>query len=131
MTKPFSPRELIARTRAVLRRVEEHASGGLSAENFVRVGDLDIDLAAHEARVGGKPAHLTATEFRVLSVLAGSPGEVLSRAAILDRLHDPGTIFERTLDRHINNLRKKIEADNRNPSYVITVYGVGYKLRRP
>ncbi len=131
MTKPFSPRELMARIRALLRRVEEHKPGEPGAANLVRIGDLEIDLASHEIRVGGRTANVTATEFRILAVLASSPGEVFTRAVMLDRLQDSGTIYERTLDRHINNLRKKIEADNRNPAYVVTVYGVGYKLRRP
>jgi DNA-binding response OmpR family regulator len=130
ITKPFSPRELIARIRALLRRVEERAPAQTNHGHAVRVGPLEIDLASHEVRVEGRPANLTATEFRILSVLASSPGEVFTRAALLDRLQDAGNIYERTLDRHINNLRKKIERDSRNPSYVATVYGVGYKLRR-
>ncbi|HEY1866839.1 MAG TPA: winged helix-turn-helix domain-containing protein, partial [Candidatus Cybelea sp.] len=91
----------------------------------------EIDRASHEVRVEGKPARLTTTEFRILSLLAERPGEVFTRAIMLDRLQEAGKIFERTLDRHINNLRKKIERDNRNPTHVVTVYGVGYKLRRP
>jgi two-component system, OmpR family, alkaline phosphatase synthesis response regulator PhoP len=73
---------------------------------------------------------LTATEFRILSLLAENPGEVFSRSHLLDKLGDDGEIFERTLDRHINNLRKKIEQDPRNPRYVVTVYGVGYKITK-
>ena len=130
ITKPFSPRELMARVHAVLRRIEERspASAGPSR---VRIGGLEIDPASHDVRVEGMPARLTATEFRILSILAGNPGEVFTRATMLDRLRDAGKIYERTLDRHINNLRKKIERDSRNPSYVLTVYGVGYKMRRP
>jgi DNA-binding response OmpR family regulator len=130
ITKPFSPRELMARVHALLRRIEEHSSA-TPQPHHVRIGGIEIDSASHEVRVEGKPAHLTATEFRILSILASSPGEVFTRAVMLDRLHDAGNIYERTLDRHINNLRKKIERDSRNPSYVVTVYGVGYKLRRP
>ena len=129
ITKPFSPRELMARVHAVLRRIEER-SPAASAQRL-RIGGIEIDPASHEVRVEGKPARLTATEFRILSILAESPGEVFTRAIMLDRLQEAGKIFERTLDRHINNLRKKIERDNRNPSHVVTVYGVGYKLRRP
>jgi len=128
--KPFSPRELMARVHALLRRIDERSSSGIVARQL-RIGGIEIDPSSHEVRVEGRPAQLTATEFRILSILAGSPGEVFTRATMLDRLHDTGNIFERTLDRHINNLRKKIERDNHNPSYVVTVYGVGYKLRRP
>lgn len=130
ITKPFSPRELMARVHALLRRIDERASV-TPGPHHLRIGGIEIDAGSHEVRVEGKPARLTATEFRILSILASSPGEVFTRAVMLDRLHDAGTIYERTLDRHINNLRKKIERDSRNPAYVMTVYGVGYKLRRP
>lgn len=129
MTKPFSPRELMARVHALLRRVVERSSTAVPPHQM-RIGGIEIDPASHEVRIEGKPVRLTATEFRILSILAGNPGEVLTRAMLLDRLHDAGNIFERTLDRHINNLRKKIEPDIRNPVFVVTVYGVGYKLRR-
>jgi DNA-binding response OmpR family regulator len=131
VTKPFSPRELMARIRALLRRVDERSPAKASADQVLRVGGMEIDLASHEVSIEGRPASVTATEFRILAVLASSPGEVFTRAVLLDRLQDTGNIYERTLDRHINNLRKKIECDSRNPSYVVTVYGVGYKLRRP
>ena len=130
ITKPFSPRELMARVHALLRRVEG-PSPLKDAAAHVRIGAMEIDLGSHEVRIAGKPASVTATEFRILALLAGNPGEVFTRAVLLDRLQDAGTIYERTLDRHINNLRKKIERDVRNPEYVITVYGVGYKIRRP
>jgi len=131
VTKPFSPRELMARVHALFRRIDERSPAGNPAGQSLRIGSLEIDLASHEVRVEGKSANLTATEFRILSVLASSPGEVFTRAVLLDRLQDTGNIYERTLDRHINNLRKKIERDSRNPAYVVTVYGVGYKIRRP
>ena len=130
VTKPFSPRELMARVRALLRRVG-NPSPAAAQDRVLRVGTMEIDSGSHEVRIDGRAANLTAAEFRILAILASAPGEVFTRAELLDRLHDAGNIFERTLDRHINNLRKKIERDNRNPSYVITVYGVGYKLRRP
>jgi DNA-binding response OmpR family regulator len=129
ITKPFSPRELMARVRALLRRVER--SPATSSSQSTRVGALEIDPASHEARINGKAANLTVTEFRILSVLATHPGHVFTRAVLLDRLNDTGKIFERTLDRHINNLRKKLEQDSRNPVYIVTVYGVGYKLCGP
>jgi DNA-binding response OmpR family regulator len=130
VTKPFSPRELMARVRALLRRIGDQASLKAASSHVVRIGTMEIDSTSHEVTIDGKQANLTATEFRILALLASSPGEVFTRAVLLDRLQDAGNIYERTLDRHINNLRKKIERDSRNPSYVVTVYGVGYKLRR-
>jgi DNA-binding response OmpR family regulator len=130
VTKPFSPREVVARVRALFRRVETGTLVAHGADRVKRIGDLEIDRTFYEVRVGGRPASLTATEFRILAILAENPGEVFTRAHLLDRLEDDGQIFERTLDRHINNLRKKIEADPRNPEYVMTVYGIGYKMRR-
>jgi DNA-binding response OmpR family regulator len=131
VTKPFSPRELAARVRALLRRTSERSRApGEKTGRRTRVGELEIDHNFHEVTVGGEPANLTATEFRILTLLAENPGEVFSRSHLLDKLGDDGEIFERTLDRHINNLRKKIEADPRNPRYVLTVYGVGYKMMK-
>ncbi len=130
ISKPFSPREVIARVRAVLRRSEDSAPGPSSQPGHLHVDDLDIDQAAHEVRVAGKPANLTPSEFRILATLAQSPGRVFTRAQLLDRIGDDGSIFERTLDRHVNNLRKKIERDPAAPSRILTVYGIGYKLSR-
>ncbi|MGC9993520.1 MAG: response regulator transcription factor [Candidatus Cybelea sp.] len=130
VTKPFSPRELLARVRALLRRVDER-TGARDGAGTLRIGELEIDQIARKARTAGKAANLTATEFRILAILAGNPGEVFTRAELLDRLQDGGKIYERTLDRHINNLRRKIERDSHDPSYVLTVYGVGYKLAKP
>ena len=129
ITKPFSPREVVARVRALFRRIEE-AGKSQTQGTRTRIGNLEIDHEFHEVRVAGRPAALTATEFRILSILAGNPGEVFTRSHLLDKLSDAGEIFERTLDRHINNLRKKIEADPASPQYVLTVYGVGYKVKR-
>jgi DNA-binding response OmpR family regulator len=131
VTKPFSPRELLARIRALLRRVDERSASRNGAGKPLRIDELEIDRVVHDARVDGKRANLTATEFRILAILAGNPGEVFTRAQLLDLLQDGGNIYERTLDRHINNLRRKIERDSRDPAYVLTVYGVGYKLKRP
>ncbi len=131
VTKPFSPREVVARVRALVRRTSEGADTS-SAEHTrrTRVGDLEIDHNFHEVSVAGATIALTATEFKILTLLAQNPGEVFTRSHLLDRIGDDGEIFERTLDRHINNLRKKIEKDPRNPKYVVTVYGVGYKMRK-
>jgi two-component system, OmpR family, alkaline phosphatase synthesis response regulator PhoP len=132
VTKPFSPRELVARVRALLRRTSEDAAHPPSGKptRRTRVGDLEIDHNYHEVSVAGATTTLTATEFKILALLAENAGEVFTRSHLLDRLGDDGEIFERTLDRHINNLRKKIEKDPRNPQYIVTVYGVGYKMRK-
>lgn len=130
VTKPFSAREVVARVRSLFRRVESGGFAPSAAHRVKRIGDLEIDHTYYEVRVAGRPANLTATEFRILAILAENPGEVFTRAHLLDRLGDDGQIFERTLDRHINNLRKKIEGDPRNPEYVLTAYGIGYKMRR-
>jgi len=128
VAKPFSPRELVARVRAVFRRVNEtHAD---RAADLLRIRDLTIDRRAHEVYVNGRSVSITPSEFRILSLLAEHPGQVFTRAQLLDCLNDEGTIFERTLDRHINNLRKKIEPDPDEPAYVLTVFGVGYKMRK-
>ena len=129
ITKPFSPREVVARVRAVMRRSDIASGAPRGTGATIVVDDLEVDIDAHEVRVSGRNADVTATEFRVLRVLAEHPGQTFSRAALLDALHDDGSIFERTLDRHINNLRKKIEPDALNPTYLQTVYGVGYKMR--
>ena len=132
VTKPFSPRELVARVRALVRRTSEAVAQGASAKSTrrTRIGDLEIDHNFHEISIAGEPTTLTATEFKILTLLAENPGDVFTRAHLLDRLGDDGEIFERTLDRHINNLRKKIEKDPSNPEYIVTVYGVGYKMRK-
>ncbi len=130
IAKPFSPREVVARVRAVLRR-----SGKTNAQpdenlSLVRVRELEIDQAAHEVRMNANLVPVTPAEFRILSVLVQNAGQVLTRSQLLDLVHDDGSIFERTLDRHINNLRRKIEPKPDDPSYIVTVYGVGYKLRK-
>lgn len=125
ITKPFSPRELVLRVKAVLRRVggEDYQPG------ILRVADLEIDLAGHRVKRGGEPVHLSRTEFNLLSTLARHPGQVFSRAQLLDRLH--GVVYEgydRSIDAHIKNLRRKLEPDPAEPRYILTVYGVGYKF---
>jgi two-component system alkaline phosphatase synthesis response regulator PhoP len=125
ITKPFSPRELVARVRAVLRRAE----GERDAETILRVGELQIDFQRRSVRVEGVPIDLTATEFELLSILAREPGRPFTRAQLLDMAYDVSySGFDRTVDAHIKNLRRKIEPDPRNPRYVQTIYGVGYKF---
>jgi two-component system alkaline phosphatase synthesis response regulator PhoP len=125
ITKPFSPRELVARVRAVLRRVH----GGVHQPGLVRVGDLEVDLEGHKVARGGEPIHLTRSEFNLLAVLAQHPGQTFTRAQLLDRLHGVAYDgFDRSIDAHIKNLRRKLEPDLAEPRFVLTVYGVGYKF---
>jgi DNA-binding response OmpR family regulator len=129
VTKPFSPKELVARVRVVLRRViqqEEH-----DQQPPLRLGDLVIDFRAHEVRRKGELVDLTPKEFKLLETLANAPGRVFSRSELVSRVF--GMDYEgldRTIDVHMMNLRKKIEAHPDQPVYLQTVYGVGYKLRR-
>jgi DNA-binding response OmpR family regulator len=137
ITKPFSPREVVARVKAVLRRsspdtesVQRPRDTAASAAS-VRVGELEIDFREHEVRLRGVPVQLTPTEFRILAALCGSPGQTFTRAQLLDQVKgDDLEIFDRTLDRHIANLRHKIEADPSNPHFIVTVFGVGYKMSK-
>ena len=125
VTKPFSPREVVARVRAVLRR----ARGHVESPGIVRFGDLAVDLANRSVTVAGEPVSLTPTEFDLLAVMARNPGRPFTRAQLLDLVYDVAYAgYDRAIDSHIKNLRRKIEPDPRDPSYVLTVYGVGYKL---
>lgn len=127
VTKPFKPRELIARVRAVLRRVGKTEP---TAE-ILRVGDITLDRDSHTVMVGDQFIDLTPSEFDLLATLMSSPGRAFSRLDLLDRLQ--GTAYEgyeRTIDVHIKNLRAKVEDDPRIPRYVETVYGVGYRFSR-
>jgi two-component system alkaline phosphatase synthesis response regulator PhoP len=125
ITKPFSPRELVARVRAVLRRSEgERDIGGL-----LRAGDLAIDVQRRSVRRGNTPIDLTATEFDLLAILAREPGRPFTRTQLLELAYDVNFAgFDRTVDAHIKNLRRKIEPDPRNPKHILTIYGVGYKF---
>jgi two-component system alkaline phosphatase synthesis response regulator PhoP len=125
ITKPFSPRELVARVRAVLRRVQ----GGVRQPGLIRAGDLEIDLNGHRVTRAGEVIDLSRTEFNLLAVLAQHPGQTFTRAQLLDRLH--GVAYEgydRSIDAHVKNLRRKLEANPLEPCYVLTVYGIGYKF---
>jgi DNA-binding response OmpR family regulator len=127
--KPFSPREVVARVKSVLRRTERGEVSTPSREK--RVGAIAIDVLAHEVRVDGKPVTLTPTQFRILDVLASHVGQTLTRDQLLERVSSDGDVFDRTLDRHIANLRARIEPDPSNPRYIVTVFGVGYKMVNP
>jgi DNA-binding response OmpR family regulator len=124
VTKPFSPRELEARVRAVLRRQLRDADA-----EVIRAGDLTLDLPRMRTDVAGRPVALTATEFQLLTALARQPGRVFTRAQLLDAIHGVAfESYERAIDAHVKNIRRKIEPDPRVPRYLLTVYGVGYRL---
>jgi DNA-binding response OmpR family regulator len=128
LTKPFSPRELVARVRAVLRRV----GGDLAHADVVRVGDVELDVPRLRVTVAGRRVDLTPTEFQLLLTLARQPGRVLTRGQLLDAIHGVAfESFERAIDAHVKNIRRKIEDDPRTPRYVETVFGVGYRFAEP
>jgi DNA-binding response OmpR family regulator len=126
LTKPFSLRELTARIRAVLRRAEKTAA---ASSAMLRVGDLTLDRGSRLVTVDSNTVELTPSEFDLLATMMASPGRVFSRLELLDKLQgDAYEGYERTIDVHIRNLRTKIEPDPRNPRFVLTVYGIGYRL---
>jgi len=125
VTKPFSPGELVARVRATLRR----ASGQLEPTTVVRAGDVELNTAALTAEFAGRPVDLTPTEFQLLATLVRQPGRIFSREQLLKAVHGVAFDgFDRSVDSHIKNLRRKIEPDPRRPRYIQTVYGVGYRF---
>lgn len=135
VSKPYSPREVVARVRTVLRRGHQIATPVTAARQrppheVITVGDLTIDLSGREVLRDGKPIHVTPTEFRLLCIFADHPGQVFTRDHLIELISndDGGDVFDRTLDRHIANLRAKIELDPQRPHYVLTVYGSGYKF---
>jgi two-component system alkaline phosphatase synthesis response regulator PhoP len=131
VVKPFDPKELVARVHAVLRRSAEPHGGASSSGNgrLLRHGDLAIDLDRHEVRRGPDALALTPSEFQILATLAAQPGRVYSRLQLLDAVQGEAFEgYERTIDSHVKNLRRKLEPDPRHPRYVVTVIGVGYKL---
>jgi len=128
MVKPFSPKELVARVRAVLRRAEGAAEGA----EMIRIGDLTLDVPRLRLTVADRPVDVTPTEFHLLAVLARQPGRIFTRAQLLDAVHGVAfESYERAIDTHIKNLRRKIEPDPRRPRTILTVYGVGYRLAEP
>lgn len=128
LTKPFNPRELVARVRAVLRRTYGDTGGGFQ---LLRVKDLEINQETFEATLNGEPIDLTRSEFELLSTLMEHPGRVFTRMELLDHVHGEAfAAYERTIDVHVKNLRAKIEKDPRKPEYIETVYGVGYRMVR-
>lgn len=124
VVKPFSPREVVARVKAVLRRTTNEP-----ARETIEVGDLHIDVARREVKVDGLAVDLTTSEFELLRILASQPGRVFTRGQLLDALRGISfESYERAIDSHIKNLRKKIEPDPRIPVWILTVYGTGYRL---
>jgi DNA-binding response OmpR family regulator len=127
LVKPFSPRELVARVRAVLRRVDERDAAG-GDEPIVR-GDVVVDPARRRVTVVGRPVDLTPTEFDLLAHLARQPGRVFTRAQLLTAIHGVAVeSYERAVDAHVKNLRRKLEPDPRHPRYVLTAHGIGYRF---
>ena len=125
LTKPFSPRELVARVRAVLRRGEN----ATVESEVVRAADVTLDVPRRKTRVGTRSVELTSSEFQLLATLMRQPGRVFTRSQLLDTIRgEEGDSFERAVDAHVKNLRRKIERDPRKPKYLQTVYGVGYRF---
>lgn len=124
VVKPFSPKELVARVRAVLRRATDEAP-----REVIRAADVTLDIAKLRVTVADRAVDLTATEFQLLVALARSPGRVLTRSQLLDAVRGVAfESYERAIDTHIKNIRRKIEPDPRKPRYIETVYGVGYRF---
>jgi DNA-binding response OmpR family regulator len=133
VSKPYSPREVVARVKTVLRR---RGSGGVSRDavpraphDVLRFADISIDRTAHEVSRAGKHIKLTPMEYRLLGIFLEHPGQVFTRDRLIDLISVDGSeVFDRTLDRHVANLRAKLEADPQHPRYIVTVFGAGYKL---
>jgi len=126
IAKPFSPREVVARVRAVLRRTR----GQVQTPRLIRAGDMVIDLERHEVKVAGQAVELTPLEFDLLVTFARHPGHVFTRLKLLEQVEDAATYagYERAVDQHIKNLRAKLGDNARQPRYIATVHGVGYKF---
>jgi DNA-binding response OmpR family regulator len=123
ITKPFSPRTLVARVRALLRRTQ----GEVRAPNVIRSGGLEIDTLKHSVTYAGAPLKLTPNEFKILHILASRPGQTITREQLLDDLHGTASSLDRSVDSHIKNLRRKLEVVSGEPM-IETVYGIGYRF---
>ncbi|MBR2521992.1 MAG: response regulator transcription factor, partial [Coriobacteriales bacterium] len=129
LIKPFSPRELVARVRALLRRSKMESDPQREIQTF---GDLEIDLSGHKVFVAGKEVDLTASEFKLLTMLSHYPGRVYTRIELVEKvLGYDFEGYERTIDSHIKNLRAKLGDDPRNPTWLYTVHGIGYRFEDP
>jgi len=125
VTKPFSPKELVARVRAVLRRLERPKLSG----EVIQVGDVRLDVPRMRVTRSDRAVDLTPTEFQLLATLAREPGRVFTRGQLLDAVHGVAfESYERAIDAHVKNIRRKLEDDPSAPRYVLTVYGVGYRF---
>ena len=125
VTKPFSPKELVARVRAVLRRTERPRS----ETEIVRVGDVTLDVPRMRTTIADRAVDLTPTEFQLVTTMAREPGRVFTRAQLLDAVHGVAfESYERAIDAHVKNIRHKLEPDPASPRYLLTVYGVGYRF---
>lgn len=124
--KPFSPRTLVARVRALLRRTR----GDIKTPGVIRVGLLEIDSEKYKVTINGKSLHFTPNEFKLLYLLASRPGQTLTREQLLDDLHGAASSIDRSVDSHIKNLRRKLEAES-NQNFIETVYGIGYRFIEP
>jgi two-component system alkaline phosphatase synthesis response regulator PhoP len=125
VTKPFSPRELVARIRAILRRIDRQTE----PSDRIQAAGVSIDLARMRVEIEGRTIDLTPTEFQLLVTLARQPGRIFTRSQLLDAIHGIAfESYERAIDAHVKNLRRKLEPDPSRPRYVLTVYGVGYRF---
>jgi two-component system, OmpR family, alkaline phosphatase synthesis response regulator PhoP len=125
VTKPFSPKELVARVRAVLRRVE----AAEAPPDLIRAGDVELDVPRMRVTVDGRRIELTPTEFELLATLARQPGRVFTRSQLLDAVHGVAfESYERAIDAHVKNIRRKLEPEPHAPRYLLTVFGVGYRF---
>ncbi|MBN1537511.1 MAG: response regulator transcription factor [Anaerolineales bacterium] len=128
ITKPFSPRALVARVRAVLRRAQNQ----VQTPSVVRAGRLEIDVERHQVTINNQPLQLTPNEFKLLALLAQYPGQILTREQLLDHLHGAAySSFDRSIDSHIKNLRRKLETSPAENGCIEAVYGVGYRFSPP
>src|SRR5207249_9193967 len=125
LTKPFSPKELVARVRSVLRRTE----AAREPADLIRLGDVELNVPSMQLTISGRRVDLTPTEFQLLATMVRQPGRVFSRAQLLSAVRGVAfESYERAIDAHIKNLRRKIEPDPHNPRYLLTVFGVGYRF---
>jgi DNA-binding response OmpR family regulator len=126
VVKPFSPKEVVARVRAVLRRTDAARTDGAEV---LRASDVEVDVPRMRATAGGRPVDLTPTEFRLLAALVREPGRVFTRGQLLDAIHGVAIeSYERAVDAHVKNIRKKLEPTPTSPRYLLTVRGVGYRF---